>query len=87
MVVSLGGFLDLNPKWFFEFFPMIFCPFDDVAHVNFPGGQSEQNEGEESGEGMGHALFGAGIGNGLDGSGKGAERKSGHDKPPWEQGR
>jgi hypothetical protein len=35
-----------------EVFPVMFCPFDDVGHVDLSGGQSEQNEGENASEGM-----------------------------------
>ena len=43
----------------------MFCPLDDVCHVDLSGGQSEDDECEDAVKGMGHALFGAGIGNVL----------------------
>jgi len=56
----------------------MFCSFDDVAHGDMPGGQSEEDEREESGEGMGNALFGSRIGNGFEGGGECGKGRSGH---------
>jgi hypothetical protein len=67
----------------FEFLPMIFCPFDDVTHIDLSCGQSDEDESEQTGEGMGDALFGAGSGDGVDRSGECGKGRSGHRKPPW----
>jgi len=62
---GIGGLFGIETEWFFEFLPVVFCPFDDVCHVDLSGGQTEDDKGDNADEGMRNALFGAGIGNAL----------------------
>jgi len=77
-----GRFGGLESEWRLEFLPVMSRPFDDVAYVDLSCCQTQQDESEQSGEGMGDALFGARIGNGLDGSGEGEERTAEYNRPP-----
>jgi len=77
-----GRLFGLETEGRFEFLPMVFCPFDDMAHVDLSSGQAQQHECEQTRERVGHSLFGAWVGNGLNGGGKPRKGRSGQGKPP-----
>ena len=58
---SAGRMFGVETERCFEFSPMKFGPFDDMAHVDLSGGQSEQYESEESAErGVKHLVWSVG---------------------------
>ena len=63
-------FFSLEFQWFFKDFPVSFCPAIDFGNVGHSGDEDEENEREHPVIGMGHALFGARVGQGVEDGGE-----------------
>ena len=59
---STGRFVPCKAEWFFEDFPVCFCPTHEDSHFDDTSEHADEDEGAESGEGMTHTTGIAGIG-------------------------